>query len=231
MYEVVAMVKQLGIPTWFMTLSCADLRWPELFQIIARTNGTNMADEQVEALSYEERCRLLNLNPVIVAKHFQYRVETFFTEVLLINVNPIGKIAYYALRIEFQMRGSPHLHALIWTSDCPKLTHDIKQDYVEYIDKHVQAYLPDKDTDPELYELVKKYQTHSHSKSCRKYKNIACRFNFGQFFTDSTIVAEPLPEDMDEEIKAAALLKRQKILCTIVESEEVQRRQHQHNIL
>jgi hypothetical protein len=26
MYEVVAMIKQLGIPTWFMTLSCADLR-------------------------------------------------------------------------------------------------------------------------------------------------------------------------------------------------------------
>ena len=26
MYGVVAMVKQLGIPTWFMTLSCADLR-------------------------------------------------------------------------------------------------------------------------------------------------------------------------------------------------------------
>ena len=26
MYEIVAMVKQLGIPTWFMTLSCADLR-------------------------------------------------------------------------------------------------------------------------------------------------------------------------------------------------------------
>ena len=37
MYEVIAMVKQLGIPTWFMSLSCADLRWPELFQIIART--------------------------------------------------------------------------------------------------------------------------------------------------------------------------------------------------
>ena len=37
------------------------------------------------------------------------------------NANPIGKIVYYALRIEFHMRGSPHLHALIWTSDCPKL--------------------------------------------------------------------------------------------------------------
>ena len=96
-----------------MTLSCADLRWPELFQIIARTNGKNMTAEEVEALSYDERCRLLNLNPVIVAKHFQYRVETFFTEILLTNAHPIGKIVYYALCIEFQMRGSPHLHALI----------------------------------------------------------------------------------------------------------------------
>ena len=115
MFEVVAMVKQLGIPTWFMTLSCADLRWLELFQIIAKTKGHHLSDEQVEALSYHERCSMLNLNPVIVAKHFQYQVKTFFRDVLLTNANPIGKIIYYALRIEFQMRGSPHLHALIWT--------------------------------------------------------------------------------------------------------------------
>lgn len=152
-----------------------------------------MTAEEVETLSYNERCRLLNLNLVIGAKHFQYRVETFFTEIVLTNAHPIGKIVYYALRIEFQMRGSPHLHALIWTSDCPKLTQDTKQDKIDYVDQHVQAYLPDKDRDPNLYELVKRYQTHSHCKSCRKYKNIACRFNFGQFFTDSTVVAEPLP--------------------------------------
>ena len=215
MYEVLAMMKQLGIPTWFMTLSCADLRWPELFQIISRTNGTNMTDEEVDALPYDERCRLLNLNPVIVAKHFQYRVETFFTEVLLSRANLIGKIVYYALRIEFQMRGSPHLHALIWTSDCPMLTHDTKQEYIEYIDKHVQAYLPDKDKDLELYELVKKYQTHSHSKTCRKYKNIPCRFEFGQFFTDKTIVAEPLSENIDPDIKTEMLTKRKEILSLV----------------
>ena len=67
MYEVVAMVKQLGIPTWFMTLSCADLRWPELFQIISRMQGKDVTDEEVDALSYDERCKMLNLNPVIVA--------------------------------------------------------------------------------------------------------------------------------------------------------------------
>ena len=50
MYEVVAMVKQLGIPTWFMMLSCADLRWPELFQIIAKMQGKKMTNEELDAL-------------------------------------------------------------------------------------------------------------------------------------------------------------------------------------
>ena len=50
----------------------------------------------------------------------------------------------------------------------------------------MQAYLPDRDTDTELYELIKKYQTHSYSKTCRTYENIACRLNFSQFVTDST---------------------------------------------
>ena len=193
MCEVVAMIKQLGIPTWFMTLSCADLRWPELFQIISRTKGNNITTEEVEALSYHERCSMLNLNPVIVAKHFQYRVETFFRDVLLTNANPIGKIVYY----------------------CPELTNDTKDAYIDYVDQHVQAYLPDKETDPPLYDLVKTYQTHNHSKTCRKYKNVTCRFNFGQFFTDRTIVAEPLAEDMDDEIQSNILTRRKEILSKV----------------
>ena len=217
MFEVVAMVKQLGIPTWFMTLSCADLRWPELFQIIARTRGMSMTNEQVDALSYNERCSMLNLNPVVVAKHFQYRVETFFTEILLSNVNPIGKIVYYALRIEFQMRGSPHLHALIWTSDCPKLTHDNKEHYIQFIDKHVQAFLPNKETDAELHKLVSTYQKHNHSKTCRKYKNIQCRFNFGQFFTNRTIVSEPISGDVDKDLKIHILDRQKQILGLVKE--------------
>ena len=40
------------------------------------------------------------------------------------------------------MRGSPHLHALIWTADCPKRNFDNKVAYVEFIDKHVQTNLP-----------------------------------------------------------------------------------------
>ena len=72
----------------------------------------------------------------------QRQILGVFREVLVTKTKPIGKIVYYALRIEFQMRGSPHLHALIWCDNCPKLSHDNKQAYIKYIDKHVQAYLP-----------------------------------------------------------------------------------------
>lgn len=84
----------------------------------------------------------------------------------------------------------------------------------EYIE-HVQAYLLDKDKDPELYEFVKKYQTHCQNKSCRKHKNTACSFNYGKFFTVSSMVAEPLLDDMDEEIKAAALSRKKGILFLV----------------
>lgn len=87
MYEVIVMVKPLGIPTWFVTLSCADLRWTELLRILARIQGNDLTDEQVDALSYNEKCQTLNFNPVVVTKHFQHRVETFFTEVLLTSAN------------------------------------------------------------------------------------------------------------------------------------------------
>ena len=103
-------------------------------------------------MSYNERCSMLNLDPVVVAKHFQHSVETFFTEILLSKLNPIGKIVYYALRIEFQMRGSPYLHALIWTSDCPTFTSENREAYIEFVDKHAQAFLPNEQTELGLHD-------------------------------------------------------------------------------
>ena len=37
-----------------MTLSCADLIWTGLFEILARIEGNDLTDEHVDALSYIE---------------------------------------------------------------------------------------------------------------------------------------------------------------------------------
>ena len=67
LHEVPAMVKQLGIPTYFSTLSCAELRWDELPQIINKLNNLNLNDEEIRNLTYQQRTKPLNDNPVLVA--------------------------------------------------------------------------------------------------------------------------------------------------------------------
>ena len=59
------------------------------------------------------------------------------------------------------------------------------------------------------------YQVHTHSKSCRKYKNIPCRYSFGKFFTDHTIIAEPLSDKLCEQEKADILQKRDIVLSKV----------------
>lgn len=66
LYDVLAMVKQLGLPTFFLTLSCADLRWDELVLIIGKLNNINVNPDE---LDYFSRCNILNQNPVLTARH------------------------------------------------------------------------------------------------------------------------------------------------------------------
>ena len=78
MYDVLAMIRQLGLPTWFLTLSAADMQWPDVIQTIARQYGTVFTDEDVAAMSFEEKSKWLRQNPVTAARHFQYRLNAFF---------------------------------------------------------------------------------------------------------------------------------------------------------
>ena len=90
-------------------------------------------------LSYQERCKLLNSNPVLVARHFQYKVEPFFKEIVLDG--PLGKTKYYAIRIEFQERGCPHVHSFIWIFNAPNIENDTA--YIEFTEKKVNEQLPE----------------------------------------------------------------------------------------
>ena len=61
--EFLAMVRQLGIPPFFLTLSCADLRWDELVSIISKLNSTDVTEKD---LSYHDRCITINSNPGLI---------------------------------------------------------------------------------------------------------------------------------------------------------------------
>jgi len=109
------------------------------------------------------------------------------------------------------------LHSLIWTSDCPELKDGGEDTYIMYIDEHVQGSLPNGENDCEFHDLVNMYQKPTHSRSCKKYRNIPCRVNFGQFFTNQTVVSKLLLDDMSKEQKVEVLKRRNEILCCVKE--------------
>ena len=119
LHEVLAIVKQLGIPTFFLTFSCTDLRWNELISIISKLNGLGISEEDKDQMSYHERCDKLNKNPVLVVRYFQYRVELCFKTIILDG--PLGKTNYYVICVEFQVPGSPYVQSFIWTFKCTQI--------------------------------------------------------------------------------------------------------------
>lgn len=56
--------------------------------------------------------------------------------------------------IEFQKRGLPHVHMLIW------LSPESRPNSIEKVDQLVSAEIPDKNSDPIAYEAVKNYMMH-----------------------------------------------------------------------
>ena len=71
------MIKQLGCPAFFLTLSCADLKWKEISEIISKLNKLNFSKEYLESMNYFEKYELLNSNPVLLALHFSTVLKLF----------------------------------------------------------------------------------------------------------------------------------------------------------
>ena len=208
------MVKQLGIPTYFLTLSCADLRWEELPYIINKLNNPGLSEEELKNLSYQGRCNLSSNNPVLVARHFQYKVEVFFKEIIIDS--PLGKTKYYAIRIKSKEGSSPHVHSFIWILNAPDIQNEAA--YIKVIEQTINAPLPDPLNDPELFELVKTYQVHAHSRNCWKYNKRECRFSYSRFFTEKTIIAKPLDSELTNDEKQEVLAWRKTLLKKVKKS-------------
>ena len=214
MLDLLAMVRQLGIPTWFLTLSAADLKWPEVIQSIARQYGTHLSDEDVKSLSWEDKCKWIRTNPVTAARMFQFRLETFFKDVLLSDARPLGDLQDYMIRIEFQNRGSPHAHCLLFIKDSKQLDVDSDNEVAEFISRYQTCEIPR--GDPELKELVTTLQRHIHSVTCRR--NNECRFRFPHAPSPETMIARPPGDEVDPQRAILQLRHKQEVNSFIIYS-------------
>ena len=218
--DLMAMVKQLGSPQFFLTLSAADLQWPELLTLLLKQKGVNdVTDEMIENLSYEDKCQLLRDDPIMTARQFQYRLRKFFTTVLMSPNGPLGEIETYFYRIEFQMRGSPHAHCLIWIKNGPNVDSAPIPQLVNFFSKYISVSIPDPEDDKLLNNLVPHLQKHKHSVTCKKNKKDICRFHFPKPPSNENIISAP-PEDetIDPEILAKMYRRKEVLLKPVLDA-------------
>ena len=117
-------------------------------------------------------------------------------------------------RIEFQTRGSSHIHSILWVDDARKYEVSENSTIEAYIDNFVKC---ENKISGDASNLTK-LQHHRHSHTCRK-KGKTCRFNFPLPPMKSTRILEPLPAEMVDSEKKQHKQRWKEIQIEINKSE------------
>lgn len=188
------MIRQLGLPTWFMSLSSADTRWLDLLKMLAYLDGKDSCkDQQIENMTWEQKIKLIQKDPVTCSRYFDNRVHEFINLVLKSPHMPLGEFLDYFYRVEFQQRGSPHIHMVVWVKNGPQFNLQTDDEITAYVDKYLtcSAY------DSQIENLIQ-LPIHKHSRTCRKKQDKTCRFGYPLPPLQQTLILHPLEIDKDK---------------------------------
>ena len=128
-----------------------------------------------------------------MSQKFSQKFHDFF-DTVLIKGAVLGEVTHSFWKKEYQSRGAPHYHVLLWIKDAPVIGVDPEHVVTEWINKRISCHIPDEKGSPELHRLVTKYQLHKCSNYCRHKKKYGsayvthCKFGFPREVVDETVL-------------------------------------------
>jgi hypothetical protein len=143
----------IGSPRWYYgeyqdgMARCRALQKPDLF--ITFTCNPKWPEIQESLKGFEEG---VSSRPDLVSRVFQLKLEALMQDIE--TEQYFGKVTGYMYTVEWQKRGLPHAHILLFLHP-----EDAIRTVAE-IDKVVCAEFPDKDLCPELFQLVTDHMVH-----------------------------------------------------------------------
>lgn len=197
--NMMAMLRQLGRPAFFVTLTAAEKNWPELVRTLYNFSNQNASNvkitvEEAMNLSDFEKSELISRDPVTCAEYFHRKASKFFS-LIQKNNSVFGEhtVEDYRSRVEFQMRGSPHEHMLLWLKDAPIYNGlpNRTSDCISFIDNFITCEYDENNP-------FVRYQFHRHSPAYCLH-NKKCRFGIPHPVMPETMILEPLPEGSEKE--------------------------------
>ena len=237
--DIMAKIEQVGQFHMFFTLSCAEKRWPEILAAILQLEGNKLSfnlpwdgkedsifinDEPLsefkKSVNWSEKLRK---SIMLITQMFDSRVKAFVKNILMKS-----GIDLYAYRLEWQIRGMPHIHGVLWF-EASKLRNLIDKstgsficndELIKFIDKWVSVSLTN--TNEELNQLVREVNCHHHTDSCKKYDG-NCRYGFPRFPSDKTMfaISPSLLDEEEEEERKDTIKKAKNLLAKVKEKLEI----------
>ncbi|XP_019150201.1 PREDICTED: uncharacterized protein LOC109147018 [Ipomoea nil] len=146
--EAMVICRHIGYPNLFVTFTC-NPKWPEIQRYITKRNLH--AEDRLDIV-----CRVFKMKLDCLIKEFKHG-ELF---------GPVKSVIY---TIEFQKRGLPHAHILIFLKNKGDMSSPT------YIDSIIKAEIPDTALDMNYYNAVEEFMVHGPCGLARK--NSPCMVN------------------------------------------------------
>jgi Helitron helicase-like domain at N-terminus len=97
--------------------------------------------------------------------------------------NKLGKCTAYTYSVEFQKRGLPHAHMIIWFREDSQIRNSMD------VDDIVMGRLPPENV-PELREMVAKFMSHKCTPKCKPDGTSSCKDGFPKDLCEETCYVE-----------------------------------------
>ena len=155
--ELKCMIRDFGPPTLSLTFSCAECESTDMAMYLKRVNG----------IPDNAKCNIGKLcteDPLSVSR---LKFHSLFQTVIL-EGQVLGEVAQLYWKKEYQARGAPHYHVLLWIEGAPVIGRDPPEQVLVWIEDRITCHILDKESNPELHRLVNRYQMHKCSNYCKR---------------------------------------------------------------
>ena len=196
-HDLFAMIRMLGKPTLFLTMSANEIGWSGLLRLLykLKNDGLDISDNALKDMHYIQKSTLINEDAVTCAIYFNKLINTIMTILQSKKHSPFKPfhVTHYFKRIEFQHRGSPHAHILLWLENAPNDPLGCNYlDSITLIDSLISVSTSEASGNIKL-------QTHKHTFTCYNKitpdTNQKCRFEVPFFPCKITTILIPMQKE------------------------------------
>ncbi|XP_017228417.2 uncharacterized protein LOC108203769 [Daucus carota subsp. sativus] len=162
--DSIALCKEYGHPDLFITFTC-NPKWPEIRRAVAAQD-----------------CKDAFVRPDLIARVFKIKLDALMADLTKNDV--LGHVLAAIYTIEFQKRGLPHAHIVLWLAEPDKLLSP------EAIDAVISVEIPDKNADPSAFEIVSQLMMYGPcgeaNPKCSCMMNGKCMKHYPRMFCNNT---------------------------------------------